>query len=149
MISNFLHWPSIIGLLFHCKLRCSCQRFPFLLQATRAATPHAIQLKEWWSPEREAKTVRNEQLEVCGVWEEGRRISRSGSLTKQTPSHTAARSSVPAAIAAPFSHGLRSRGRAEGVRTCCALTRGRNGNGLKCLFSGQLLVVLTWQNQHL
>lgn len=39
---------------------------------------------------REAKTVRNEQLDAGMVWEEGRRISKSGSLTKQMTSYTAA-----------------------------------------------------------
>lgn len=123
MISNFLHWQIIIGLLFHCELRCSCRRFPFLLWATRAATPHVTQLTERWSPKREAKAVRNEQLEVCRVWDDGRRIPQSGSLTKQTPSHIAALSPVPTAIAAPCSCRLRSPGGA-GHRSCCALTGG-------------------------
>lgn len=47
---------------------------------------------------REMKTMRNEQLEVCVVWEEGRSISQSGSLTKQMPSHAAALPPVPNAI---------------------------------------------------
>lgn len=60
------------------------------------------------SRKRETKTVRNEQLEVCRVWEEGRRISWSESLTKQMPCHSAALSPVPPATAAPCSCRLHS-----------------------------------------
>lgn len=71
---------------------------------------------------REVKTVRNEQLEVRMVWEKGGRISQSGSLTNQTPSHIAALSPVPTAIAVPWSHRLSSPSGAEGHGTCYALT---------------------------
>lgn len=42
------------------------------------------------SRQRESKAGRNEQLQVCRVWDEGGRISPGGSLTKQMPCHTAA-----------------------------------------------------------
>lgn len=50
---------------------------------------------------REAKTVRNEQLELRMVWEKGGRISQSWSLTNQTPSHIAALSPDPTGSAPP------------------------------------------------
>jgi len=72
--------------------------------------------------QKEKQTVKNEQLEVCRVWEEGRRTSQSGSLTKQTPSRTAAMSPVLTAILAPCSRRLCSPRGAEGRGSCCALT---------------------------
>lgn len=86
MTSNFLHWQRIKGLfitenwdvpvfpsslLLTSHFYFSWCRFPRLFWATRAVISHVIPLKECWSPKREVKTVRNEQLELGVVRKEG------------------------------------------------------------------------------
>lgn len=159
MTSNFLHWQRIKGLFI--TENWDVPGFPFSLLLTshfllllmKVSTPllshtgsnFPCDTTEGVLITKERSENRFEMSSWSYVWC-GRRVSQSGSPTKQMPSHITALSPGPPALSAPCSCPLLSPCCAEGQGNCCAVLWWGEMITFWNVLSSQFLIVLTWQN---